>query len=686
MKCNLRRVACALLLSIFGTLAHAQGADAIFNNDFDPPFAFPNGDGEAARFLNQTTFGATRPEIAQVRLQGYDAWLTQQFGIPASLHRQPLEQLAASLASGTAINQDDRRRRFWQVAVNAPDQLRQKTAWALSQIVVVSDENDLLSNEPLLMADWHDLLARNAFGNYGTLLQEASRHPAMGRYLTSLRNRKFEGNVAPDENYAREVMQLFSIGLFDRNMDYSLKLDGLGNPIATYDQNAISAVARVFTGLAHDCTGNQLIAGTSVTMVRTCGTGCSGLACRFTNTGSLYFNDPPRDDNVANVQGTTAINRGLRHPDFFRPMVCYVRYHDTGRDLAGLPWTGNNTPSPTKVIELSGGQSSLTIATSPEGIDCRGLSATSPADQQTCTQYCDSSLEQFVDLVFNHPNTPPMVARQLIQRFVTSNPSPAYIRRVACAFAGTSASTTDCPTISQNPRGDLRATLRAVLSDIDARRPLTDPATPVDGGKPREPLLKLAQLWRSMGAVIQPLAGRNWGPTNSTVAFGQRPLGAPTVFNFYQPDFQQPGPIAAANLYSPELQIVNETTAINSANDLFGRLCAGYGGGNDCGGAFAATAPTDRNYFPPAALDALPSDPVQLIEELNIRLMGGAMTGTMNPAGACFSGVGTGMKGALYFMLRCQMSNFGVTATERQRRALYLAHLIAISPEFGVQR
>lgn len=675
----------ALATCLFAASLAAQEADPLFEDGFDPPFAFPDSDAEAARFLNQATFGATRADISQVRTAGYEGWIRQQFTVARSPHRQPLEQLAAGLANNTSINQDDRMRRFWQVAIGGPDQLRQKTAWALSQLIVVSDQNDLLAEEPLLVADWHDLLARNAFGNYRTLLGEATRHPAMGRYLTSLRNRKFEGNVTPDENYAREVMQLFSIGLVDRAIDFTPILDGAGNPSPTYDMNTISAIARVFTGLGHDCTGDQPIAGTPVTMRRNCGAGCTGLDCRFTNTGTLYFNDPPRDNNTANLVGTTAINRGLRHPDWFRPMVCYVRYHDTGRDLAGNLWDGNGTPPPTKLIEVSGGQSTIEIAASPAGSDCRGGSATPAADRVVCTNYCEESIERVVDLLFDHPNTPPMVARQLIQRFVTSNPSPAYVRRVACTFAGTSARPEDCPAPTTNARGDLQATLLAVLTDAEARRPLSAPGVPINNGKPREPLLKLAQLWRSFGAVLPPQTSRNWGPTNTTSAFGQRPLSAPTVFNFFQPDYQQPGPIADAGLYSPELQIVNETTLINAANDLFGRVCAGYGN-NDCSGAFATTPPTDRAYLPPAALDALPTDPLQLVNEVNLRLFGGAMSGSMNPAGQCFSGVGTGMQGALYFMLRCQMAPLGNTVNDRRRRALYLLHMVLISPEFAVQR
>jgi uncharacterized protein (DUF1800 family) len=716
------------------SLTGAQSADLVFANGFDP--VLPT-EAEAARFLNRATFGATPADIQFVRNQGFEAWLEQQFAAPRTLHRRPLEELALTLPANTAIDRNDRLRQWYRVAVLAPDQLRQRMAFALSQIVVTSDLSDALSGEPLLMAEWNDLLARHAFGNYRDLLHDVTRSPAMGRYLTHIRNRKVEltgtppnqmATVTPDENYAREVMQLFSIGLVERNLDFSPILVG-GQPVSTYDNDMIAALSRVFTGLAYDCTGTaEIFPGAGVSIVRNCaGTGpaCTGTDCRFTNTGTLFFNNPPTDGTATNlIPDTTPVNRGLRHPDWFRPMVCYPRYHDTGRQASGnnpvgtppAPWTGVPPQPPAAKPLVLGGQTLLTINPIPSpsqtapnrALNCNDTGTSiSAAHRAECLAYCENSIDQAVNLLFAHPNTSTFVARQLIQRFVTSNPSPAYIRRVACAFEGNQAPPAQCGTPGSHARGDLRQTIRAVLLDPDALRPFGDAGLPLNFGKAREPILKLTQLWRSMGAVMPPLAGRNWGPTSPQTTFAQRPLGAPSVFNFFEPDYKQAGTISSVDiqgnpsttgLYSPEFQILNEVSLIDTANELWNRVCAGYGS-NNCQGAFVATPPTDRAYIPPESLDALPiadgtaASDVALIEALNVRLMGGTMSGTINQAATCPTGtpttamLGTGMKGRLYGMLRCTTFNtLNANQNDRRRKALLLIHLILISPEYNTQR
>jgi uncharacterized protein (DUF1800 family) len=712
------------------SVATAQASDLVFANGFDP--VMPT-EAEAARFLNRATFGATQADIQFVRTQGFEAWLEQQFAAPRTVHRRPLEELALTLPANTTINSSDRLRQWYRVAVLAPDQLRQRMAFALSQIVVTSDISDALSQEPLLMAEWNDMLARHAFGNYRDLLHDVTRSPAMGRYLTHIRNRKVEfpnqsatmPTVTPDENYAREVMQLFSIGLIERNLDFSPILVG-GQPLPTYDNDMIAALSRVFTGLSYECTATaEVFPGAGVSIVRNCGTGCTGTDCRFTNTGPLFFNNPPTDGTAANlVPDTTPINRGLRHPDWFRPMVCYPRYHDTGRQQFGnsptgtppAPWTGVPPQPPANKPLVLGGQTLLTInpiASPPQTSPNRALNChdtgnnISAAHRTECLNYCENSVNQAVNLLFAHPNTSTFVARQLIQRFVTSNPSPAYIRRVACAFEGNQAPAAQCGTPASHARGDLRQTIRAVLLDPDARRPFGDAGLPLNFGKPREPILKLTALWRSMGAAMPPLEGRNWGPTNPQTIFAQRPLGAPSVFNFFEPDYRQAGTISSVDingnpsttgLYSPEFQVINEVSLIDTANELWNRVCAGYGS-NNCAGAFVATPPTDRAYIPPASLDALPiadgtaASDAALIEALNLRLMGGTMSGTINQAGTCPTGtpltamLGTGMKGRLFGMLRCTTFNtLNATQDNRRRKALLLIHLILISPEYNTQR
>ncbi len=759
------RLAAVVALAAPLPLAAQSCPDCVFNQGFENEFFLPANDAEAARFLNQATFGATRADIGSVKNLGYESFLDVQMARAPTLERPQLEARAATVRlNNQTINQDDRVHLWFNNAVTAPDQVRQKVAYALSQIIVTSDQNDTLNGEPIQMAEWNDILVRNAFGNYRDLLREVTFSPMMGKYLTHLRNRKYEvtprcrpnnnptGNPTdcnsdsaapfvitpdaannypggyqvgnngnePDENYAREIMQLFSIGLVTRNQDFSVVDDpgNPGNPLPTYDQQMIRTLSRAFTGLAYDCSGNQTVQG--VVIQQNCSgpgarnsappptPGCSGSDCRYFNLSTLFFNDPPRA-RLPNDSGDSS----LVHPDFYRPLVCYPRYNDLGRDRKRFQLPDQaltppvNTTYDAGVAAPSGAQgagkplvlSGTTLQTLPEfrpGAsketvpDCElsgatALTGLTPSQRLECINYCEDNVRSVADLLFNHPNTAPMVARQLILHLVTSNPSPEYIERVANVFANNGAGV----------RGDLKAVTKAILLDPEARRPFTG-----QFGKPREPLMKLVAVWRNFNATSGD--GRRWGPTNPQTAYLQRPHGAPSVFNFYEPDYQQPGAIATAGLYSPEFQIINENTIMLASNDLFTRICSGYGS-NNCSGAFATTAPTDRAFFPPAQLDALPgmacatningcsgADDLALIEELNVRMMGGSMPGAVpNPT----TGSGnTGMKGALHTLMRQgligNLGQSGATAAvdARRRKALYLIHLVAISPVYSHQR
>ena len=758
----MRRTALIWIAGLAGLMLASQAsfAQSIFRSDFEQPFTIPTSDAEAARFLNQATFGATPQSISQVRTQGIVSWINQQKGLQATLARPFLESITLTEnVAGNSLSQTHRVHRWMDTAVNAPDQLRQKVAYALGQMIVVSDEDAGLDGEPIMMAEWNDLLVRNAFGNYRTLLGQVLRSPMMGRYLTHLRNRKFEitprcwdqrpnsqgqfdnrltsnppyhdcgssdatnngsmeprialyvlpssGLVAPDENFAREVMQLFSIGLIERNADFS-PFPNASNPQVTYDQNTITTLSRVMTGLSYNCSGNRVVAGQTIN--RNCN--CTGTDCSF-QTGN-YFSTP----------GSIRINdeSGLVHPDRYEPMICYPRYHDTGRDRFGfqLPGSGaenpvgatidlapgesipGGTPERNKVIEL-GGQPMLTFTEAGPGqprsaINCDGLNTSSPAElKNACLSYCNSSLDAAIELLFQEPNTAVMVSRLLIQRLVTSNPSPAYIARVSAVFANNGVGV----------RGDLGAVVTAILLDREAREPPSDSGMLVNRGKPREPLLKLVQLWRSIGAVSGDtrLDGfRRWARfTNGCnsgswpqCAYQQRPLGAPTVFNFYEPDYSAPGNISDLQLFSPEFQIINEATAVLAANDLYSQICAGWG--NNCHSRLT-NAPTSNAYFPPAVLDALPgaacgtscsaAQDAQLIEALNVRLFGGTMSGSLGNLGNPASPANTGMKGLLLRFLQ-----LGITGTmgesdaqnARRREILYLLHLVAVSPEYSTLR
>jgi len=602
----------------------------------------PSSDADAARFLTQATFGPTPAAIAEVRAQGYPNWIADQRSRAATLQRPVVEQQVA-----TQVLSDPRQgpfyrayrvERWFNTSVNAPDQLRQRMAFALSQILVVSDVG-ALDNNPLGVAEYHDILLRNAFGNYRTLLGEVTRSAAMGAFLTSLRNQKTDytldaggnlvaGLIAPDENYAREVMQLFSIGLVERNRDFSPILSN-GAPVPTYTQDIITDTAKVLTGYSYDCTGPATVNGIAIN--RNCGT-CTGAACRFSTT--LFFANPPR-------YAVPGIVTALIHPDAYRPMVCYPRYADTGRSA-----TSANSyavlPAPNDAKELIAG-----VSVPPSAAAC--YTGTPAADQQACIDYCEDQLDTLLDALFLHPNVAPFVSRQLIQRLTTSNPSGGYIDRVAAVFENDGTGT----------RGNLGAVAQAILLDPEARA-----AVPADNfGKLREPLLKVTALWRAFGAL--PGTNGAYGLTSPERSLIQRPLGAASVFNFYEPDYQQPGEIADAGLVAPEFQILDESSAISSSDAFWRMVFSGYTATSPTTTTF--TTPATGGYLPPAQLDVLPADNAGLVEALNQRLLYGSMSSTL--------------RGKLVALLEADLAG-----AEPRRKALDLIHLISISPEFAQQR
>lgn len=222
-----------LAASLLGSAAHAQPSAP-----------------DAARFLTQASFGPNAAQIAQVRELSYDGWLNQQFAQPASLQRAELEGPGGVYALTGSVTREQRQEIWWRHAITAPDQLRQRVAFALSEILVVSELHDALHNQPLLLAEYYDVLTRNAFGNYRQLLQEITLSPAMGLYLNMLRNQRGtpQSGQRPDENFAREVQQLFSIGTVELNADGSVQQDAEGTPLPAYNQRSVESFARAFTG------------------------------------------------------------------------------------------------------------------------------------------------------------------------------------------------------------------------------------------------------------------------------------------------------------------------------------------------------------------------------------------------------------------------------------------------------
>ncbi len=632
-----------MILGLWCGAAAAQSGDTVFGGagaGFESAVDLPASDAQAARFLTRATFGPTLADIAQLRAVGYTAWLDQQMSTAPTLQRPPVEAtIAQAVLTDTRNGPFYRRFRlenWFKTQLSAPDQLRQKVAYALSQILVVSDAT-VLDDNPIGVAEYNDILLRNAFGNYRALLGEVTRSPAMGVYLSHLRNRKtdwtYVGNVLtpsqlqPDENYAREIMQLFSIGLIARDLDFSPILVG-GVTVPTYTQDTITNTARVFTGLSFGCTGPETIG--TITLNRNCG--CTGTACNFAPV--LFNQNPPRYAANNNVSA-------LIHPDAYRPMVCYPRYADTGRSATGQDNYSILAPPYDRKRIIDG----LEIGPSP--VAC--YTNTPAADRQACIDYCDDQVDTVVDALANHPNVAPFIARQLIQRLVTSNPSAPYIRRVAEVFVDD----------GHSRRGNLDAVVRAVLLDPEA---MSDTPAP-SFGKLREPMLRLIAVWRAFGA--QTGSSGLTGMTEPETPFLQRPLGAPSVFNFYEPDYQPPGALQDAGLYAPELQISNESSVVSTSDSLWSNFSAGYTFVGSNTTSFAV--PANSAYLPATVIDALPSAHAALVDALDLRLM----AGTMSP----------GMKTKLVALLDGPMA-----ATDKRRKALDLIHLIAISPEFAVQR
>jgi len=465
---------------------------------------------DAARLLMQATFGPKQSEIDALTGNSLDTWIGTQLALPFTSHH------AATLADfnafgGSSSNGNlfptNRQAAWWKTVLTAPDQLRQRVAFALSELFVVSDVA-LGQQYTEGLSSYYDILGNGAFGNFRTLLENVTLSPIMGNYLSSVRNAKADpvAGTSPDENYAREVMQLFTVGLNLLQPDGTLMLDSSGLPIPTYNQTVVTEMAKVFTGWS-------------------------------------YFST------------RTSPNFYTGNTDLLDPMMLYPAYHDsTQKNLL------NNVVIPAN----QGGTQDLKLA---------------------------------LDALFNHPNTAPFVSRQLIQRLVTSNPSPAYVYRVAQVFANN----------GSGVRGDLAAVVRAILTDYEARS--SSLLDNISYGKLKEPLLRAAGLLRTFNAA--PAGGHYSAGSFSSpdVNLDQAALRSPTVFNFFHPGYVLPGPLASAGLVAPEFEITDATFSIDVPNYLRNLVF-----------------PTGTT--PPATLDlsaeqALVSNPAAQLAHLSLVLCGG---------------------------------------------------------------
>ena len=423
---------------------------------------------QASRFLAQTTMGATKSAINDVVSRGFDGWLSTQFAITrATTHWDWLVangyNVAANINSETGYDAT-----VWRQLIAEPDQLRQRVAFALLDMLVVGIDGISLQWKQFAAAAYLDVLTDNAFANYRTILDAITYNAGMGSFLTFLNNRKANAatGAEPDENYARELMQLFTLGLYKLNADGSTVMAN-GAPVETYTQADVSGLARVFTGLT--------------------------------------------------LSGSTATT-----PDPLRaPLVMNASLNETGSaSFLGASTSGGGT----------------------------------------------AAIKTALDTIFAHPNIAPFVSRQLIQRLVTSNPSPAYVARVSAAFADN----------GKGVRGDMQAVLRAILLDTEAR---SDAAlTSTTAGKLREPVTRLTGWARAYG-VTSPSGAWAIGDTSSQSSrLGQSTGRSQTVFNFFRPGYVPPNSaLGTAGLVAPELQITNEQSVVAYVNYMQGLIGSGTG-------------------------------------------------------------------------------------------------------------
>jgi uncharacterized protein (DUF1800 family) len=537
-----------LLAALAGASAQAatlsHGPDPLFHDGLEGITAGPTTDSDAARFLSQSTFGTIDADIAHLRSIGYQAWLNEQLSAtstPPTYEMDYLNWVTNTLAED--IGQNDRQEAWFLGALGGPDpknntiihkdQLRQRVAFALSEIFVISDENPTLDGFPLGMGYYYDILIKEAFGNYRQLLEDVTLSPAMGVYLNMMGNRRADlsQNLHPDENYGREINQLFSIGLVMLNIDGTPKLSG-GQPIPTYTQSTITNFAHVFTGWSWaDCdaddNGNQFAYDAFTYCGPDYDTSANFLTpmLPFDTTNPLYPNNSPS-------------------------------YHDNGTDPV-------NDVSNKQLLSYPGAVNGGVLA---DGGTAR------------------SDLKFALDNIFNHPNVGPFISRQLIQRLVTSNPSPAYVQRVATIFNNDGTGT----------RGNLKAVVQAILMDPEARYGQWWSSDTF--GKMREPLLTITHYWRAMnarhncGQTNPPIGTQGMDGYSAPINYANEPyryagygtawntdgtqyggvaqasLDAFTVFNFFKPSYAPSGEIASRGLVAPEFQLETDSIIANSNN------------------------------------------------------------------------------------------------------------------------
>jgi uncharacterized protein (DUF1800 family) len=454
----------------------------------------------ASRLLSQATLGANYTEIEKVATLGIEKWVDQQLAMPNSfkitdylrnLHQSivdsmkrtdPTRDLSNVLVSDWHFDIS-----WFQGSMTATDILRWRVALGLSEIFVTS-RISAFEGIPYALASYYDILLENSFTNYRALIENITYHPSMGVYLTYMNNHASDNNngklTYPDENYAREIMQLFSIGLFQLNLDGTEKKDANGKSIPTYNNNDIANLAKVFTGLSW---GDSRYLGEKYKDV-------------WSYTKKMKFYAIDSSD-------------------------AYIRFWVTNPRIVNGHEVGSKT----------------------------FLGSTIPARS---VQQGELDIKDALDIIYNHPNVGPFIGRRLIQRLITSNPSPAYIQRVAMVFNNN----------GNGVRGDLKAVIRAILLDPEARDCCNNENTEF-AGMLKEPFLRYMNMVKGLnisaiGGIYRNTMRKVYEKT------GQLPMYSPSVFNFFSPDYIPDGALKGTGKFGPEFQTLNSQTLTGYINGL----------------------------------------------------------------------------------------------------------------------
>lgn len=538
----------------------------------------PSTDAQASRFILKSSLSVSEAEISNIKSVGYEPWLNAQMDAPinqtgvAWLASRGYDQVTADNFFDNEYPGDYM---IWNQLMSDANGVRKRVALALSEFFVVSLTGLDFSWRAQAIAFYWDQLNANAFGNFRKLLEDVTLNPAMGYYLSTRGNRKEDTRTGrvPDENYAREVMQLFTIGLYQLNNDGTRKLDANNQPIETYTNSDVTNLARVFTGYNWDFTGN----------VKT----------------------PSVSDPNRMINGTGYV---------LKPMT-----------IDPTKWEFPSTTSQHSALEVN------------------FLGTNIPANTDGT-----AALKTALDALFNHANVGPFFSKQMIQRLVTSNPSTAYVDRVAKVFNNNGSGT----------RGDLRAVFKAILLDDEAINAsgLTAPTF----GKVREPILRFVQWGRTFGAAS---TSGNWriGNLSDLVSgLGQSALRSPSVFNFFRPGYVPANTAIATNsLVAPEFQLINESSTPGYVNYMTSAIGSTNGVGGDVKAAYTSEL-------------AIAHDSTALLDRICLLLAANQISDTTKAT----------IKTALDATTVTQTS----TTAEKQRRVYMAVLLVMASPDYLVQK